>query len=72
MKHFAIYFENGNQVTTALREWARQNQTFFPNYDFINSDWQHTPTTDIVAKYLCNTMGFKEVNFQNERLHIKL
>lgn len=71
MKHFVIYFENATQVTTTPREWARQNQVHFPNYDFSSNDTRNTPNTETVARYLLGN-GFKFIEFGANKLYIKI
>ncbi len=71
MKHFVIYFEDTEQMTTTPREWARQNQSCFPNFNFSDSDTSNTPSTDTVARHLLRT-GFKLIEFDNNKLYVRL
>lgn len=55
-KHFMIYYKQGTgtYVVTEPRPWARENQGYFPGFDFINNH----PTTDEVENYLINNQQF--------------
>jgi hypothetical protein len=35
--YYIIFTRDGRQVEMKLREWARENQHYFPNYGFTNS-----------------------------------
>ena len=62
-KHFMMYYKRGTGtfVLTEPRPWAKENQTLFPDYDFI----QRVPTTNAVEKLLINQYAFQKV-IENE------
>ncbi len=59
-----IYYHRGSgtYVVTAPRAWAWENQTHFPNHDFIN----HHPTVNEVEEYLMQNHDFVRKVYNNE------
>lgn len=55
-KHFMIYYckSAGTFVVTEPLPWARQNQEYFPEYDFITNK----PRTEDVNLWLVNHRNF--------------
>lgn len=49
-KHFILYNNGGLISATTPKNWARANQNYFPQYNFINSD--NTPTVDAIELFL--------------------
>jgi len=49
-KHFIIYNNGGVISATTPKNWARANQNYFPQYNFINSD--NTPTVEVIETFL--------------------
>ncbi len=50
-KTYHIRFtRDGRQVEMKLREWARENQHYFPNYGFTNSQDDH-PITHYIRDF---------------------
>jgi hypothetical protein len=45
-----IFTRDGRQVEMKLREWARENLHYFPNYGFTNSQDDH-PTTHQIRDF---------------------
>jgi hypothetical protein len=62
-KHFMMYYKRvtATFVLTEPRPWAKENQTLFPDYDFI----QRVPTTNAVEQLLINQYDFQKV-IENE------
>jgi hypothetical protein len=58
-KHFIIYYQNGSgtYVITEPRPWARENQSFFPTYDFIKNH----PNVETIENFLINNKNFQKV-----------
>jgi hypothetical protein len=58
-KHFMMYYKRGTGtfVVTEPRPWAKENQTLFPDYDFI----ERVPTTNTVEQLLINQYDFQKV-----------
>ena len=56
-KHFMIYYKRGTgtYVVTEPRPWARENQAFFPQFDFVNTH----PTTNFVENWLIQNRNFQ-------------
>ncbi len=59
-KHFMIYYKigTGTFIVTEPLPWARENQHFFPNYNFQDGN---VPTTDFVEAWLIANMNFVRV-----------
>lgn len=66
-KHFMIYYHNGTGtfVVTEPKPWARENQQFFNDYDFINKK----PTTNVIEKKLIKQFKFK-IKVDNEKIKL--
>ncbi|WP_291098488.1 MULTISPECIES: hypothetical protein [unclassified Flavobacterium] len=69
-KHYVIYFdENINQaVTKTSREWARDNQNHFPDYDFIES----IPTSNTIDHFLVDELGYTLISDDEKFVCFKL
>ena len=67
-KHFMIYYQNGTgtYVVTEPRPWARENQNFFPDYDFTNN----LPTTNVIVNWLIENRGFQIQIFEERRIAV--
>ena len=50
--HYVVYFENGVAITKTSKEWARDNQEHFQNYNNIK------PTSNEIDHYLVDNLGF--------------
>ena len=59
-KHFLIYYKKGTGtfVVTEPLPWARENQQFFPNFNFQGRNY---PRTNEIEKWLIENKGFKRV-----------
>jgi hypothetical protein len=55
-KHFVLFNNGGVISATTPKNWARANQTLFPNHDFLNS--ANTPTVDVIENHLRNQGQF--------------
>jgi hypothetical protein len=55
-EHFLIYLINEILQQTTPKDWARANQHYFPDYNFMNAN--NTPTTDAIEAYLVTHLGF--------------
>jgi hypothetical protein len=62
-KHFIIYYKQGTGtfITTEPRPWSRENQRFFPNYQFTNNN--DSPRTKAIEDFLIANYGF--IVFEN-------
>jgi hypothetical protein len=58
-KHFMMYYHRGTGtfIVTEPRPWSKENQNFFPEYDFV----RQYPTTNLVETRLINEFGFRRV-----------
>ncbi len=58
-KHFMMYYHRGTGtfIVTEPRPWSKENQNFFPEYDFV----RQYPTTNLVETRLINEYGFRRV-----------
>jgi hypothetical protein len=56
-KHYMIYYKSGTgtYLVTEPRPWARENQHFFPQFDFINTH----PTTNEIEQWLIQNRNFQ-------------
>ena len=52
-----IYYKSGTgtYLVTEPRPWARENQHFFPQFDFINTH----PTTNEIEQWLIQNRNFQ-------------
>lgn len=59
-KHFMIYYQRGTgtYVVTEPRPWARENQHYFPNYNFQPNNH---PTTNAIEAWLIENKKFQKV-----------
>lgn len=59
-KHFMIYYQKGTGtfVVTGPKPWARENQHYFPNYNFQG---KNIPTTGVIETWLINNRNFQRV-----------
>jgi hypothetical protein len=64
-KQFIIYYKKGTgtYIITEPRPWARENQQYFPGYDFTPANH---PTSDTIKNYLIENFNFKE-NLENNQ-----
>ncbi|MBK9224045.1 MAG: hypothetical protein IPO23_04185 [Flavobacterium sp.] len=51
-KHLVIYFENDILISKSVKDWARENQNYFRNYDFLTPNT--TPTSVEIDLFLVN------------------
>lgn len=68
-KHFIIYYKKGTggYVISEPRPWARENQHYFPQFDFSISNH---PTTDIIEEWLITNKNFKRGEFENTNVEV--
>lgn len=59
-KHFIIFNNGGVISSTTPKNWARANQSFFPNKNFSDSD--NTPTVEEIENYLTQQLNFKKLS----------
>lgn len=56
-KSYHIRFaRHGQQIEMTLRAWARENQHFFPNFGFTNTQVDH-PTTHQIRDYCIRNLN---------------
>jgi hypothetical protein len=67
-KHFMIYYQKGagTYVVTEPRPWARENQHYFPNYNFQPDNY---PITNIIEEWLISNRDFERVVY-NESISL--
>jgi hypothetical protein len=58
-KHIVLFYDGDNLIETTPRNWARNNQSYFSNYTFENSD--STPVSEAVNIVLVNQLGFVRI-----------
>ena len=61
-KHFMIYYRKGtgSYVISEPRPWARENQHYFPQYNFLGNNH---PTSDFIEEWLINNKSFQRGDF---------
>lgn len=68
-KHFVVYFQNENAITKTSKEWAEENQQYFPRFTFTGSD---KPTSDAIDKFLVSELGFTLISDYQKFVCFKL
>lgn len=69
-KYYIRFTRDGRQVEMRLREWARENQHYFPNYGFTNSQDDH-PITHHIRDYCVSNLNARvDINDQRVILYI--
>ena len=68
-RHYVVYFENEVAITKTSREWARENQGHFKNFNFINNN---EPTSNIIDHYLVDNLGFTLISDDEKFVCFKL
>lgn len=68
-KHFMIYYKKGTggYVISEPRPWARENQHYFPRYDFSSDNH---PTPVIIEEWLINNKNFQRGDFNNPTVEV--
>ena len=70
-KHFVIYYNENKILTeTTPKNWARDNQVKFTNFDFSTNET--TPTTEHINSYLINNQGFTRIEDEAKVICFKL
>lgn len=54
--YYIRFVRNSRQVEMRLRAWARENQHYFPNYGFTNSQADH-PITHQIRDYCVRNLN---------------
>ena len=57
------YLVEIERVQIKVRDWARQNQDLFPNYNFTNAQ-SETPITQLIVRKLIEN-GYAGTEFEN-------
>lgn len=69
-KHYVVYFENTNLIFKTSKEWASENQHYFPNHTFVDS--ANTPTSNAIDLLLVDNLGFTLVADEEKFVCYKL
>ncbi len=69
-KHYVIYFDENKKeaVTKTSREWARDNQNHFPDYNFI----ENIPTSNTIDHFLVDRLGYTLISDDDKFVCFKL
>ena len=54
-KHLIIYFENDVLISKSVKDWAKENQDYFRNHDFLTPNT--TPTSIEIDLFLVNHLN---------------
>lgn len=67
-KHYVIFFEDERAKTLLSKDWARNNQHCFPEYDFNSK----APTSNTIDHYLVENLGFTLISDNEKFVCFKL
>lgn len=67
-KHFVIYFEKEQLISTVPKDWARLHEDEFPKFNFENK----MPTTDEISAHLIKNYGFTRIENEHRVITIQL
>ena len=67
-KNFVIYFENDQLIYSTTKDWARQHDEEFPNFNFDVK----MPTTDEISIHLVKNHGYTRIENENRVVTIQL
>lgn len=69
-KHLVIYFENDILISKSVKDWARENQDYFRNHDFLTPNT--TPTSIEIDLFLVNHLNYSMISDENKTICFKL
>lgn len=67
-KHYVIFFENEELIQTTPKDWAREHEDEFPNFNFN----EKMPTTDQISAHLVQNYGYTRIEGRNRVVTIEL
>ncbi len=69
-RHYVVYFDEitNQAITKTSRDWARDNQDYFPNYNFINN----SPTPNEIDHRLVSEYGYTLISDDEKFVCFKL
>jgi hypothetical protein len=67
-RHYVIYFDDELLIETTPKDWARENENLFPDYNFD----VEMPTSNKIESYLVAEKGFTRIESKNRVITLEL